>query len=549
MPLMRCTKDGKQGWKYGKSGKCYTGSGARAKAEKQGKAIEAGKHSNNVLQSLTGNMSAHVRYETLEGRNYLVVPMVMLTEGVHSGTRGPLYYPAEELSNLEGRWDHRPIVVYHPEINGAGVSACSPDMVNSRKVGVVFNTRWDSKAKKLRAEAWLDIDRLSEVDDRVLNALENDETMEVSTGVFSDNERSEGVWNGEEYAAIARNYRLDHLAILPDQKGACSVEDGAGLLQLNKELEQKAENNPLLLEAIDYLNSKLARSGLIDNELSHGDIRRELFSEVRSRFGEDIWIEEVYDDNFIYSRLDKLHRLGYTVNGNEVTLGEGTPEEVHQVIDYVPVKNQEGKMPKEKKTAYEDKVNNLISNEQTKWEEDDREFLSSLDEDQLDKMFPIENEDKKAAGKLPPVSDPEQVQKVVDKAAKDVGPQEQETKTANNKEKSPTLDEHIETLPSEIQEFVREGLMIRNAEKARLVEIIVNDDRNRFTEDQLNKKPLGELQAIADLCRNEEEEGPDSRYPQYVGASGSHIRNTKAEDEITEEPLEAPAMNWADDTT
>ena len=43
MPIMRCTKNGKSGYKYGASGHCYTGAGARAKAAKQGKAIKSKK--------------------------------------------------------------------------------------------------------------------------------------------------------------------------------------------------------------------------------------------------------------------------------------------------------------------------------------------------------------------------------------------------------------------------------------------------------------------------------------------------------------------------
>lgn len=43
MPIMRCTKNGKDGWKYGKDGKCYTGKDAKEKAIKQGKAIKASK--------------------------------------------------------------------------------------------------------------------------------------------------------------------------------------------------------------------------------------------------------------------------------------------------------------------------------------------------------------------------------------------------------------------------------------------------------------------------------------------------------------------------
>lgn len=41
MPVQRCQKNGKKGWKWGKSGKCYTGANAKAKAEEQGRAVKA----------------------------------------------------------------------------------------------------------------------------------------------------------------------------------------------------------------------------------------------------------------------------------------------------------------------------------------------------------------------------------------------------------------------------------------------------------------------------------------------------------------------------
>ena len=41
MPAERCTKNGKRGWRWGKTGTCYIGPGAKAKAERQGRAIEA----------------------------------------------------------------------------------------------------------------------------------------------------------------------------------------------------------------------------------------------------------------------------------------------------------------------------------------------------------------------------------------------------------------------------------------------------------------------------------------------------------------------------
>lgn len=43
MPLKQCTKGGKRGWKWGDNGACYIGKGGKAKAKRQGRAIEANK--------------------------------------------------------------------------------------------------------------------------------------------------------------------------------------------------------------------------------------------------------------------------------------------------------------------------------------------------------------------------------------------------------------------------------------------------------------------------------------------------------------------------
>lgn len=39
MPLQRCQRENKTGWRYGKSGKCYLGPDAKKKAIKQGLVI------------------------------------------------------------------------------------------------------------------------------------------------------------------------------------------------------------------------------------------------------------------------------------------------------------------------------------------------------------------------------------------------------------------------------------------------------------------------------------------------------------------------------
>ncbi|MBU0959379.1 MAG: hypothetical protein KKB31_05535 [Nanoarchaeota archaeon] len=43
MPIQKCRRKNKSGWRYGDSGKCYLGPNAKEKAKKQGRAISLSK--------------------------------------------------------------------------------------------------------------------------------------------------------------------------------------------------------------------------------------------------------------------------------------------------------------------------------------------------------------------------------------------------------------------------------------------------------------------------------------------------------------------------
>jgi hypothetical protein len=55
-----------------------------------------------------------IRHEELDGREYFVVPMSMILEGVHKGSQGPIYYSKAELSKTPKMWNMKPITVQHP---------------------------------------------------------------------------------------------------------------------------------------------------------------------------------------------------------------------------------------------------------------------------------------------------------------------------------------------------------------------------------------------------------------------------------------------------
>jgi hypothetical protein len=88
---------------------------------------------------------------------------------------------------------------------------------------------------KLRGEVWI-----YKSNESLLSRM-----VEVSTGMFVDVNETVGNWNGENYDAVAVNIRTDHLALLPNDIGACSISDGAGcprVNKLNKEGYTMAEN-------------------------------------------------------------------------------------------------------------------------------------------------------------------------------------------------------------------------------------------------------------------------------------------------------------------
>lgn len=186
-----------------------------------------------LIQTATTAINYTVRRETYDGRECIVVPVVMMREGVHSGSHGAIYHTSEELGRHVAAWNGIPVVVNHPEVDGVPVSANEREVLEREKIGRIFNAGMDGD--KLKAEAWIDIQKLTAVSPSTLEALEGGRAMDVSVGVFSDEEEIEGTWNSESYHSIAHNYRPDHLALLPEAQGACSWQDGCGVRVNKKE--------------------------------------------------------------------------------------------------------------------------------------------------------------------------------------------------------------------------------------------------------------------------------------------------------------------------
>jgi hypothetical protein len=216
----------------------------------------------------------------------------MMVEGVHYGSHGPLLHTIDELGKFPEAWNGMPVTIDHPEIEGHNVSANSPDIID-RAVGTIFNTRIDDN--KLKAEAWIDEDKLRQMSSVILAQLNAGQLLEVSLGMFTEQEEVQGTWNGETYDAIARNHRPDHLALLPGGRGACSVEDGCGI-RLNKKGETDVDelelNQALKQYFVDKLQDYAGYKELVDAARHKID---SMDSENSIHF-----LHEVYDDFVVY---------------------------------------------------------------------------------------------------------------------------------------------------------------------------------------------------------------------------------------------------------
>lgn len=178
---------------------------------------------------------AGVRTATLEGREHLVCPVVvMVADSVVSGlhSKGPEYVPAAVLAVAPFGLDGRPVVYAHPESDSG--SANDPSTQNAARYGQVFNAHIDPDTGNLCAEVWIDLDRadlLGEETQQVVADVRAGKLIEVSLGAWIAMAEEEGeAPDGTPYEWIWQLILShDHLAVGLGGEGACSVEMGCGM--------------------------------------------------------------------------------------------------------------------------------------------------------------------------------------------------------------------------------------------------------------------------------------------------------------------------------
>jgi hypothetical protein len=426
-----------------------------------------------------------IREESLEGRKHIVVPVIMMKEGVHNGSHGPILHQEQELSKYTEAWNGIPVTIQHPaNEEGANVSANSPEMLETSTVGRVFHTHYNDG---LRAEAWLDVEKLQTVSPEAYGYIMQGKPLDVSVGVFSDTENTEGEWDGETYESIAVNYRPDHLALLPGEKGACAWSDGCGVRN-----NQRGGKMDDLFRTFKELNQK----GYVVLPIVNDQGYRELQQSLQSKLDEldtnsrQYYLQEVYADYFVYSIHSSeggqtLYKRGYTVQDNGVVeFGEDSPVEVRRKVNYVTMKGMVrtkfnnkngGNMPKEGNLCCEAKVEALIAHKLTRYSAEDKDWLMGLEEDQIDKLSPMEP--KAPAAKSEPQVNKDEVVEEFKAGLK-------------------TIEDFTAIMPEEMKAHFDRGVTLYKEQREALVKGIMDNTKDNFSKEQLEAMDDPTLESI-----------------------------------------------------
>jgi len=488
------------------------------------------------------NTNLQVREELFDGRPHLVAPVIALVEGVHNG----LFYSRENIEKIPEAWNGIPLPVQHPRDHaGAAVSCNDPAIIAQYSIGRFFNAHVDDG--KLKGELWIDVEKAMEVQPAVLTAIRNGEQLEVSTGLWSDQDSVAGTWNEEQYGASVSNFKPDHLALLPGGKGACSWADGCGV-RANQKEGGEAVHEKMSTEDKGTLSALFnkVKGWLTPNDASFNEIRHNLQKEVdkldSSRFTH--FVKDVYPDYFIYVAEAQtpgiqtmLYKAPYNINkDNEATsFDASTAVEVKARTEYVALeksnndnniktqgKKEESTMAKIMKDCCPDRVVALIGNEANAYTTEDSTWIENLDETQFARL-------EESVHEIPEVNDADAEAKAKADADEVKALEEQKAKADVNS-KPVTAEEYIENAPEGIKDMLQDGMNTLDAKRASLVAGILANKANAFTENELKAMPTTQLEKMGNLA---------SVKDYSANASGA----STSPDENTEEALSVPGFD------
>lgn len=165
------------------------------------------------------------------GRDLMVVPSATLPDDV---VMNGIKYPAGEIEKSFRTLERTPAPLGHPMVNGMFVSARDPEGINIGWIGA-----WNENVRRENGRVFLDkvidveVANRSEDGKRLLDAINAGKPIHTSTGLLAD--LMETGEDEPKYAVC--NMFFDHDAILLDEEGAATPDQGVGMFVNGKQID------------------------------------------------------------------------------------------------------------------------------------------------------------------------------------------------------------------------------------------------------------------------------------------------------------------------
>lgn len=308
------------------------------------------------VKSLAINAS-NISTTTINGQEHYVIrgAVPIVDDIVMNGG----LYPAEEINNSYQTMEGKLMPLPHPMVDGKYVSANDPRAINSYHVGA-----WAQNVSKSGDQVVMDVYINKAVAEtkpdgkRLINRLDemiagtNTDPIHLSTGLLTNKERKSGESKQKKYSWIARNMQFDHIAILLDEPGAGTPEEGVGMF-VNADGQEGEVETASLVEAANSLKDGLLNKVKFflthNSDASFDEIYQMLREAIRAPSGSDVYryVVTVWPDKFIFEEGNKLFQQKYLIDDSTVTLVGDPVEVVRKPTEYEVKTNGENDPMKE----------------------------------------------------------------------------------------------------------------------------------------------------------------------------------------------------------
>ena len=267
------------------------------------------------------NNSAIRRIKNERGDLVYVVPSYTLPDNI---VMNGINYPADEIANSFHSLEDTPAPVGHPyDASGNHITANSPDGILYFQCGIfnknVKRVEDETHGHRVYVEKHIHIDTAMQTErgKAVVNAIDKGLPIHTSTGILMDVININGV-------DTASGMIFDHDAILLDEEGAATPDDGVGLMV-----------NSALLKSVNRDGMQLTvNSSNIDINQSFNDKREILQTKLQKKFGGDethVWMQDFGEDYAVFEAKESSYKVKYMQDDSGTIMLGDEAEEVKRV--------------------------------------------------------------------------------------------------------------------------------------------------------------------------------------------------------------------------